>query len=155
MTVRSVICLLGLAIGVFASCKSLPADEWGSESPPPPCKLSRTDADYFPDAARALGLQGRVLVEFGLTEHGTPTGLRILAQEPQGIYFGREALALTMMFHCCMRKEWSGPGASTLRFRMSYVFRLVPCRDPCRPVVPYRALSETVFITAEAPQRRQ
>ena len=148
---KQLLLVLLIASVTCHSFDAMAGDDPGTESLLPPCKYSHDNADFYPEGARRAWLQGRVLVEFSLDAHGHPKDAHIVAEEPSGA-FGKRALAMTGQFRCSVPKEWKSEGLAARRFRLSYVFKLVPCptRDPCHAPEAYPTLNnDPVTISAE------
>ncbi len=150
----------GLALGLSCANVSSASEDEVSEARLPACQIAPTRADFYPDAARARGIEGRVLVEFGLKADGTPSDVRILAEEPTGGPFGMSAVARTKLLRCAIPEEWRTRDLNALRFQSSFLYRLIPCPNPddCSNPTAYptsTGLSQVVVAEARAALRTQ
>ncbi len=129
----------GLILGLLRAAESSAGDDPASAATVAQCQVPPLIADFYPEGARARGIEGRALVEFGLTARGTTTDARIVAEEPEGNPFGQSALAATKILRCEIPAAWKGQDLTALRLRGSYLYRLIPCRNPddCRNPVAY------------------
>lgn len=108
----------------------------------PKLKSSEPTADSYPPAARRLGVQGRVLVEFTISPRGRvgSAPIVVMALEPEGQIILREAaLSYLRSAEFDVPSDWEASGGPRHKFRFSFVFLLRPCREagPCEEPAPY------------------
>ena len=117
----------------------------------PKLKTSEPTADFYPPAARRLGIQGRVLVEFTISPRGRvsypPT---VILAEPEGRILQEGALSYVRRLEFDVRSDWEASGGPHHKFRFSFVFLLLPCREgePCEEPAPYFGADRWFTITA-------
>jgi TonB family protein len=126
---RSCACSLAAILG-FALCLPSHAEQADSFKLPP--HILSLHGTFYPDSARRLNQQGRVLVEFAISSQGRAIDPSIVTAEPQGI-FEQAAQSYVNALAFEVPADWDASGGSRHRFRLSVVFALRPCPEkaPC------------------------
>ena len=119
----------------------------------PKLRTPAPTADFYPLAARRLGIQGRVLVEFVISSKGRVTfpPTVLLAEEPEGrVILQTAALSYVRQAQFDVPSDWQASGGAQHKFRFSVVFLLRPCREaePCEEPAPYFGADRSFTITA-------
>ena len=115
----------------------------------PPMDFPR-NVDWYPDRARASGLEGRALVAFDITTAGSVQGVSMLWSEDA--LLASSATQMLSKAHFKVPVDWQNSGASR-RWRLGFVYCLPPSGQSEKFGVPV----ETVLITGSrlpgTPQR--
>ena len=114
----------------------------------PNLKSTRMLAAWYPDRARRLDQQGRVLVEFEISLKGRVVNPKIISAEPSDVFEGT-VTALVRGWEYDVPSNWESSGGTTHLFRVGFIFLLRPCRatGPCN-VTPFPA-DTSVTITGD------
>jgi TonB family protein len=105
---------------------------------------------YYPERAIQRHQQGRVLVEFRISEEGTISDLRFLAQEPADFAKGSSLANDLKRFRFDVPPNWNASANANHLYRLSLVFLLSPCGVGANcPVAPYEA-DDAITITHES-----
>jgi TonB family protein len=119
----------------------------------PAVKLPSMDAplkeSYFPTAAAKRGIQGRVLVEFNITRRGKVDEVTILEADPEKVFDSSVRDALRDV-RFTVPADWESSGAASHRFRLSYVFKIYPCPEPCKAPTPHESADDSMVISVQA-----
>lgn len=140
------------AILSFMLGLSSQADEVASPKLP---QLVRPIDLYYPEPARRLNQQGRVLVEFQISRKGRAVDATIVSAEPQKV-FDRVVTEYMRAVEYSVPGDWEASGGSHHKYRISFVFLLRPCREgePCEEPAGFPAdTSVTVTGSPLAPRR--
>jgi len=127
------------------------ADEPGSVKLPAGKNYRSLVSDsWYPQRARRLSQQGRVLVEFGISSKGRAVDITVPSSEPAGV-FDKTATTFVRAVEFDVPRDWEVSDASHHRFRLSFVFLLRPCLDTgsCEEVAQFP--SDGNFTVTEVP----
>jgi len=117
---------------------AIDADTAGWELPKLPHVQLETNRDWFPAAAKRMGLEGRVLVGFDITAQGRVTNISVIWSENS--VFDSSAVEMLKGARFSVPSDWANGGALR-RWRVGFVFRQSPgCQSaefaiPVEPVV--------------------
>ena len=115
----------------------------------PPMNAS-VDPEVYPSAALKSSVQGRVLLEFGVSRKNKIEGITIIDSEPQGMFDSAAKKTLNAV-KFTVPSDWENSGGSLHRFTLSIVFRLTPCpTTPCAAPQPHETADDFLIITAAA-----
>jgi TonB family protein len=101
------------------------AEDHGTQHMEFPTCVFLSKQSYFPQAALAQHMQGRVLVEFNVTASGRIDATKVMAAEPEEL-FQNAALGALANMHCEVPANWVASGGAAQRFRASFVFEYSP-----------------------------
>jgi TonB family protein len=117
----------------------------------PKFKITRAWDDPYPDRARRLDQQGRVLVEFEISSKGRVVDPKIVSAEPPGA-FESTVTALVRGWKFDVPSNWESLGGTTHAFHAGFIFILRPCRTtgPC-DVAPFPADTSITITGSRLP----
>jgi TonB family protein len=133
-------CMFGWALAVAQNAS--PAVELPSMDAP-------LKESYFPTAAAKRGIQGRVLAEFNITRKGKVDEVKILESDPEKVFDSSVRDALKDV-RFTVPADWDSSGAALHRFRLSYIFKIYPCPEPCKAPVPHESADDSMVISVQA-----
>jgi Gram-negative bacterial TonB protein C-terminal len=107
---------------------------------------------YYPEKAKRLNQQGRVLLEFHISKRGKITDWKIAAEEPQGFVGDKKAFETELHeFLFDLPPGWLDAGGAQQLYQLSVVFLLSPCTDVNRcQAVPQYPVINTMTLTGSA-----
>jgi TonB family protein len=135
----SVLLACCLAAGLSSAlCSSSRADQ--VDSPKLPKSKPSAAGVFYPEKARRLNQQGRVLVEFAVSSKGRVVDTAIVSSEPRGA-FEDAVKAYMKSVEFDVPRDWEASGGSQHKYHFSFVFILRPCREtvPCEEPAPFEA----------------
>ncbi len=104
------------------SGKKVPLQPETPGSAPALCSIRLgTGRAYYPDQLRRPGIQGRVLLEFGLSDRGVPQHVEVVASEPGTLFVPAAETLLGDTYVNCQVTEKGD------RYRASFAFDLMNC----------------------------
>ena len=116
------------------------SDTSGWELPKLPHFRPESGRDWFPDAARRMGLEGRVLVGFDISAQGRAKNVAVIWSEDR--VFVPSAVEMVKGMRFDVPSDWTNEGAFR-RWRLGIVYRLHPSCHSGEFAIPV----ETVVIT--------
>ena len=102
----------------------------------------------YPSAALKDRLQGRVLVSFSITKRGRIADENVIEAEPVGT-FEEAALELVSKVKFAVPGDWEDLAGPLQRYRLSVVFKLYPCPEPCVPPKRHEEADDFVIVSAQ------
>lgn len=142
------------AIAMLVSCAALRASVTGAQEAAvslPPMDVT-INPSLYPKEAQKTGMQGRVLAEFNITRKGKVDNVAIVQSEPEGVFDGATRSSLKEV-KFTVPKDWEDSGNAAHRFRLSYVFKIYPCPEPCNAPKTHDAADDSVVISIQAPAK--
>jgi TonB family protein len=92
----------------------------------PKLKKLPSNAIYYPDDAKRMGAQGRVLLEFGIDDKGHPT--QVVIQKSDGDkMLAKSAVKILNGLVFDLSTVPDSEGRAGHQYRLSFVFELTPC----------------------------
>ena len=116
--------------------------------PPMPAMTVDLNKISYPDAARKSELQGRVLVSFSISKKGRVDDELIVESEPIEV-FDKAALELVKKIKFAVPDNWEDLAGPLQRYRLSVVFKLYPCPEPCVPPKRHEDADDFVIVSAQ------
>jgi len=133
----------GVASEAPASARSIPDA--------PNCKPIQpgSQRSYYPEKAKQLGLQGRLLIDFSIDRNGHPTAVVAVDPDPRIALLTRAAISYMGSLHCAGSADPSSTQPKLRRYQLGFIFDFGLClpTGPCTPPVPYPSV-EMIRITA-------
>jgi TonB family protein len=134
---------LGGAVLLAAYCAATIAgdDDSAWAIPKLPQTKGSLNNNYYPDAARRAGTEGRVLIAFDISADGRVRNPSVIWSENGA--FDASALGMLKEMRFSVPADWMNTGAHR-RWRLGFVFRLAPSGgQDCDFAIP----TETLFVT--------
>ena len=121
----------------------------------PRLKTPAPTAEYYPFRAVQLNQEGRVLVEFKISQKGRVSALAVTLAEPSGA-FDAAALHYVHDLQFDVPIDWEASGGMDQSFHFGFIFLLRPCQvtGPCEELAPYAADRSFWIIQAPLPPSR-
>ena len=118
----------------------------------PHLKTPAPTAANYPLRAARLNQEGRVLVEFKISQEGRVTALAVTLAEPAGA-FDAAALHYVRDLEFDVPTNWRTSGGTNQSFHFGFIFLLRPClaTGPCEEPTPYSADRSFWIIQAPLP----
>jgi TonB family protein len=141
--------LLALSLVAALVCVSSRADETAPVKVP---HIKNFSGLFYPNSAKRLDQQGRVLLEFAISAKGRATDLAVTSAEPPGVFDGVVAKYVqALQFE--VPSDWEASGGARRKFHFGFLFLLRPCRDtgPCEELEPFPADQSFTVKTAPLP----
>jgi len=135
--------IVGMAM--FLSASLTHADEVRLPMPAITVELNKTP---YPDAALKNQLQGRVLVAFNISKRGRAEEENVVEAEPQDV-FEKSALDLVKKVKFSVPDNWEQAAGPLQRYRLSVVYKLYPCPEPCTSPKRHDDADDFVIISAQ------
>ena len=100
----------------------------------PSCKSHPGNEDYYPTRARREGIQGRVLVEFSISQRGVVADAVVTQSDPPS-WFDDDARRIVRNLRCTVPDNWQSNGGADHRFRLAVHYQLLKCESgvACNP----------------------
>ena len=121
----------------------------------PHLKTPAPTAANYPLRAARLNQEGRVLVEFKISQKGRVSALAVTLAEPSGA-FDAAALHYVRDLQFDVPTDWEASGGMDQSFHFGFIFLLRPCQvtGPCEELAPYTADRSFWIIQAPLPPAR-
>jgi TonB family protein len=121
----------------------------------PHLKTPAPTAGNYPFRAVRLNEEGRVLVEFKISQKGRVNVLAVTLAEPAGA-FDDAALNYVHGLEFDVPADWGRSGGANQSFHFGFIFLLRPCQasGPCEEPAPYSADRSFWIIQAPLPSPR-
>ena len=138
--------LLALSLVTSLACIASNADEAAPLKVP---HIKSFSGLFYPNSAKRLDQQGRVLVEFAISPKGRVTDLVVASAEPPGV-FDSAVTTYVRALQFDVPSDWGASGAASHKFHFSFLFLLRPCREtgPCQELEPLPADQSVTVKTA-------
>ena len=135
----------------YAQCLPSLADELQTLKLPS-LRAGRSGVLLYPEPARRLNQQGRVLAEFQIAPNGHVVNLSIKSAEPEGV-FDKTVTTYMRSLEFDVPKDWEVSAGSRHAFHLSFIFLLRPCREtvPCDELLPFAADSSIKVTGSSLP----
>ena len=114
----------------------------------PPKPFKAPSGAFYPDSARRLGQEGRVLAAFKISTAGRVVDLRIAAAEPKGVFNSKVADYMRGL-EFAVPADWEATGGAHHEYTISFVFRLSVCpgSTPREEPVQFQADYQPIIFT--------
>ena len=132
---------------VFSLCAS---SSFADDADPPLPRVAAINDTEYPAQARRLGQQGRLLVEFRITNSGKLSDPRVVIAVPSGM-FEQATLRILRSISFEVPRTWSADGNDQFIFRSNIIFLLHTC-GPQGPLPELTPLTTDKVITIRASQ---